>query len=216
MKTYIAGAFCFSAIILSGCVFGTPAEQEISEKLEAAVAAEEGYVSAQNDLRELETEEQQLYDEIMSYSMEEFEQINSLADEALSNLNEREEKLSEERAAIESSEEEFAGVADLTADLDSEDLKQHVDSMIETMNNRYLAHDELSSAYETGIDLNRELYQLLKNEELQLEELEGQITSVNEQNAVIIEANSAFNDLTNKYNELKAEFYDMAELNTEE
>ncbi|MDZ5712899.1 YkyA family protein [Jeotgalibacillus haloalkalitolerans] len=216
MKTYIAGAFCFSAIFLSGCVFGTPAEEEISEKLEAAVAAEEGYVSAQNDLRELETEEQQLYDEIMSLSMEEFEQINSLADEALGNLEAREEKLAEERAAIESSEEEFSGVEALTEDLDSDEVRQHVELMIETMNNRYLSHEELTSAYESGIALNRELYELLKNEDLQLEELEEQITSVNDQNAVIIEANTAFNDLTSEYNELKAEYYDLAELDTEE
>ncbi|WP_404408899.1 YkyA family protein [Jeotgalibacillus malaysiensis] len=216
MKTYIAGAFCFSAILLSGCVFGTPAEEEISEKLEAAVAAEEGYVSAQNDLRELETEEQQLYDEIMSLSMEEFEQINSLADDALSNLDEREEKLAEERSAIESSQEEFSGVEDLTGDLESDELREHVDVMIETMNNRYASHEELTGAYETGISLNRELYELLKNEGLQLEELEQQITSVNDQNAVIIEANTAFNDLTNEYNELKAEYYNLAELDTEE
>ncbi|TFE00300.1 YkyA family protein [Jeotgalibacillus salarius] len=216
MKTYIATAFCFSAIFLSGCVFGTPAEEEISEKLEAAVAAEEGYVSAQNDLRDLETEEQQLYDEIMSLSMEEFEQINSLADEALNNLDQREEKLAEERTAIESSEEEFSGVEELASDLDSEDLTQHVESMVETMNNRYSSHEELSSAYSNGLELNRELYNSLKNEELQLEELEGQITSVNDQNAVIIEANSTFNDLTNEYNELKAEFYELAEIESEE
>ncbi|AJD90837.1 hypothetical protein JMA_15200 [Jeotgalibacillus malaysiensis] len=216
MKTYIAGAFCFSAILLSGCVFGAPAEEEISEKLEAAVAAEENYVSAQNDLRELETAEQELYDEIMSMSMEEFEQINTLADEALSNLDEREEKLAEERTAIENSQEEFSGVEELTGDLESEEVRAHVEEMIETMNNRYASHEELTKAYESGISLNRELYELLKNEELQLEELEQQITSVNDQNAVIIEANTAFNELTSEYNELKAEYYDLAELNTEE
>ncbi|KIL50309.1 hypothetical protein KP77_16840 [Jeotgalibacillus alimentarius] len=216
MKTYIAGAFCFSAILLSGCVFGTPAEEEISEKLEAAVAAEEGYVSAQNDLRDLETEEQQLYDEIMALSMEEFEQINTLADDALSNLDTREEKLSEEREAISSSEEEFGEVESLVADIDSEELQQHVETMIDTMNNRYSAHDELSTAYEDGLQLNRELYEMLKNEELKLEELEQQVTKINDQNAVIIEANTEFNDLTNEYNDLKAEFYNMAELNTEE
>ncbi|WP_227395664.1 YkyA family protein [Jeotgalibacillus aurantiacus] len=216
MKTYIFSTLCVSSIFLSGCVFGSQAEEEIGEILESAVTEEEGYVQAQNELRELEAAEQELYNEIMALSMEEFETVSELADEALANLDEREEQLNAEAEAVNQSSEVFQDVEPLIEDLETEDLQNHVKSMVETMNERYALHEDLSAAYTESLELNRELYNMLKEEDLELEELENQITLVNEQNSAIIELNDAFNEATTEYNELKSAFYEMAEIETEE
>ncbi|WP_166805766.1 YkyA family protein [Jeotgalibacillus sp. R-1-5s-1] len=216
MKTYIFSTLCVSSIFLSGCVFGSQAEEEIGGILETAVTEEEGYVQAQNELRELEAAEQELYNEIMALSMEEFETVSELADEALANLDEREEQLNAEAEAVNQSSEVFQEVEPLISDLETEELQSHVESMVETMNERYTIHEDLSAAYAESLGLNRELYNMLKEEDLELEELENQITLVNEQNSIIIELNDDFNEATTEYNELKSAFYEMAEIETEE
>ncbi|TFE03642.1 hypothetical protein E2491_02325 [Jeotgalibacillus sp. R-1-5s-1] len=216
VKTYIFSTLCVSSIFLSGCVFGSQAEEEIGGILETAVTEEEGYVQAQNELRELEAAEQELYNEIMALSMEEFETVSELADEALANLDEREEQLNAEAEAVNQSSEVFQEVEPLISDLETEELQSHVESMVETMNERYTIHEDLSAAYAESLGLNRELYNMLKEEDLELEELENQITLVNEQNSIIIELNDDFNEATTEYNELKSAFYEMAEIETEE
>ncbi|KIL44723.1 YkyA family protein [Jeotgalibacillus soli] len=215
MKTYIIAVSLFVSLLLSGCVFGASPEENISTVLDTTYEKEQGFVEAQEQIVELEQNENTLFGEIMALSMEEFDQIIVLADEALVNLDERETQLGVETESMKEAKDEFQAINEYTSDIKDESLKEHVEEMIQLMDKRYTIHSDLLTAYDASLQLDRELYTMLKNEELTLDELEEQIESVNAKYAEIVAANDEFNAITDQYNEMKSEFYNLTDVNEE-
>ena len=216
VRKNILSAVLISSLFLTGCVFGPSAEEEISKVLDATVEQEQGFVESQEPIKALEQEEKEIFNTIMGLSMEEFDQIKALAEEAMANLEQREEYLVAESDSIEEAQNEFNAIKDYVEDIDDEALRSHVEEMIQLMNQRYELHNELIVKYKEAIELDRELYTLLQDEELAIEGLEAQIEKVNAQYDETIKLNEEFNNITDQYNELKSEFYTMAGISDEE
>jgi hypothetical protein len=198
--------------VLSGCNTGPTPQEEIYETLEEVVNLETTFKEQQNPLVELEKKEKELYDEIISLGMKEFDKIVALSKDALAIVEERETRLNEEKMSIEASKEKFNSVLDYINNLEDETLTQDANQLVELMENRYTSYSTLYSNYLEAIGQDKELYTMFQNENLTLEQLEEQIKKINESYEKVIAANEEFNNFTEQYNESKLAFYENAGL----
>lgn len=197
-------------LMLTGCTEKVSPVENMYTTLEAVVTEENGFNEQQDPLTELEMKEHELYQQIISLSKKEFDQIVLLSKEAFSVVEAREEKIELERQSMINSKEKFKEALDLLLTIEDENLKQQAEALVETMNSRYEAHENLYEAYKKGIGLDKELYTILQDENLTLEQLETKINEINEAYQAVLSANEEFNSLTKEYNESKQSFYEAA------
>lgn len=212
MKLKIVGMVSLLIILLSACS-GQSTTEKMYEHLEESVSLEAEFVNQQEPLTKLEEQEQNYYNEISKLSMEEFDQIKSLADQALESIEQRKELLEEEKNSIHAAKEEFDNVEPLIEDLEDEKLKKTAKEMNEAMNKRFDAYQTLHDAYKKSLEYDQELYEMLKQEDIEQDALSQQINKVNEQYNKVSKANDAFNEQTNTFNAKKRTFYENTDLN---
>ena len=201
-----------SAVMLTACS-GESTQEQIYQHLEASVEFETGFVEQQQPISELEEQEQTIYQEISDLGIDQYEEIKTLADEAITTIEERQTLTDNERASIDNAKEEFDKVVPLVDELEDGELKTAAEAMIEEMNQRYDAFVELNEAYQTSLSLDKELYELLKQEDLEEATFSEQVDKVNAQYQVVVDKNQLFNEETDAFNEAKRQFYEQSDLN---
>lgn len=204
------------SFILSGCLNRQTPEEKIFTELEKVVAAEKVFEEQQTPLVELEKKEKELYEEIISLGMKEYDRIVQISDEALQNVAARKEHMNKEQESIKESEEEFKDVNTLIEDIEEASVKEQATLLYETMIERYKTHNSLYELYSQGLGYDKELYEMFKQKELTLDQLEEQIIKINETYEKVLEANNKFNELTDQYNDQKLEFYKLAGIEIKE
>lgn len=208
-------AFLMTMGVLAGCTGSAAPEEEIHTVLENAIQKESEFEKQQKPLVELENKEKELYEQITTLGMKEYDEIVKLSDEALASLDEREKLMEKERTSIKNSEKEFKKIDDHIEAIEEKQVKQEVQTLKGTMEKRYKNHEVLYTSYQTSLDYDRELYDLFKKEDLKMDELSAQIDKINNAYQAVIKANEEFNASTELYNKQKASFYKTAEIKTE-
>jgi len=198
--------------VLAACS-GEGTVEEIHTQLEETVELEEEFENQQSEITALEAQEQEIYAQIIELGMDDFEEITSLSEEAITVIEKREEKLNLERESIMNANEAFVSIESLIEDLEEEEVKAKAEEMYRVMVERYATYDELFEVYTTSIGLEKELYEMLQQEELEQEVLNEQIESINASYESILQINDQFNEHTTAYNNLKQEFYEAADIN---
>ncbi len=199
-------------MFLFGCNKGPTPQEEIYTVLEEVVVIEDAFKEQQNPLVELEKSEKELYDEIISLSMKEYDRIVTLSEQALGIVEERDSRIDHEYESLQNSKNEFQKVHELIEKLEEDTLKQEALSLVELMNNRYDSYEELYKSYKVAVSYDKELYKLFQQEDLSIEPLQEQINLINESYDQVIAANEKFNDYTENYNLAKITFYKNAGL----
>ena len=199
-------------VLLSACS-SESVEEQIHTHLEEAVTLEEGFKSQQSEITALEKQEQEIYSQIIDLGMDDLDEITKLSEDALTIIDEREEKLNIEKESIASAQEEFQSIEELIEGIEEEAVKTTGEEMFQTMMSRYAAYEELYAAYTESLGFEKELYTMLQDEELEQEALNEHIAKINESYETILAANDQFNEHTIAYNELKKEFYEAANMN---
>lgn len=207
----IAILLFISIVLLVGC--SQSKEEEIFKILESVVELEKGFEEQQEPLVQLEEEEKALYEEILNLGLKETEQINKLSDEAIALSEQRKELLNLERESIEKAEKEFTKIKEQIEQVEDEALKKLANDLYTIMNHRYESHSKLYEQYQLGIQYDQELYNMLKDESVSLEQLRDKVDEINSVYEEVYSLNETFNQLTQQYNEAKIEFYNKAELN---
>jgi hypothetical protein len=197
-------------IILSGCLNQKTTAEKMYEVMEKVVLEETTFENQQSPLVQAEKEEKQLYDQIISLGMKEYEQILKLADEALLLVEKRKALMANETESIEKSEVEFKKLLPYIEKLDEPTLKKDAKKLYKIMLQRYKLHENLNQAYLDVTKLDTELYQMFKRKDLSMEDLENQINQINIKYEEIFEINKQFNLNTEEYNDLKLVFYQKA------
>ena len=210
---FILGAAIF---VLMGCIGGSSPEENIYNILEETVEKEDQYVKVQKPLQELEEKEKEIYTQIMDLSMKEFKKIESLSNDALENIEKRKEYIEKENTSMNEAKEEFANLDEYVGKIKNEDLKKEAATLQKTMKERYELHEKLTSSYLEALTLDKKLYELFKKEDLTIEELENQITSINKQYEKVESLNKKYNSKTEEFNKYKQDFYSSAGLEVEE
>jgi hypothetical protein len=216
-KKYSFILFIFiSVVIFAGCTKEKTPEEKMYTVLEKVVDAEKEFEEQQNPLVTLEKKEKGIYDQIIKLGMKEYDQIVKLSDEALLLADQRKELIEKETNSIKQSEKEFAKAANIKDKFEDRSLTKIANELYEIMMERYKAHDELYIQYNEALKNDKALYEMFKNKNLPLEDLEAQVNKLNETYKKIYDANEKFNLLTEQYNDKKLSFYKRAGLNTSE
>ncbi len=199
-------------MVLSGCFTQTTSAEKIHNVLESVVSAEKGFEDQQEPLVSLEKQEKGIYDQMIGLGMKQYDQIVKLSDEAAALADQRKEHMELENKSLKKSKNKFKEVANLKDDFDDPALKKQANELYDLMMERYEAHDDLYKEYSDGIKYDKDLYGMLKNKNLPLEDLENQVNKVNQTYEKIFAANEKFNQLTEQYNSKKELFYKKAGL----
>ncbi|WP_433749322.1 YkyA family protein [Falsibacillus pallidus] len=200
-------------LVLSGCMNRPSAAEEIYQILENTVKDEKEFQDQQEPMTEMETKEKKIFDEIMGLGVKQYDQITDLADKALENLKNRRTRLLKEQRSMDESRQNFETVKEKVDRLTDKDAKKKAAQLISLMEKRYEAHESLYKDYSLGLNLDEQLYNLLKNKDVTLEDLEEQINKINDIYKKIYADNDYFNQKTDEYNTAKLQFYKIAGIN---
>ncbi len=199
-------------VIFAGCTKEKTSVEKMYDVLEKVVSAEKEFEEQQNPLVTLEKKEKEIYDQIIKLGMKEYDQIVKLSDEALLLADQRKEHMEKETKSIKESEKEFKKAANIKDKFEDTDLTKLANELYEIMMERYKAHDALNIEYNEALKNDKELYEMFKNKDLPLEDLEAQVNKLNETYKRVYTANEKFNMLTEQYNDKKLSFYKQAGL----
>lgn len=195
---------------LAGCLDRQTPEEKMFTELEKVVTIEKVFEDQQDPLVQLETQEKEIYEQIISLGMKEYDQIVKLSDEALKIADKRKEHIDKENQSIEESKKEFENVAPIAKEIEEASLKKQAEKLQATMAARYEVHNELYKNYTQGLKYDKELYGMLKDKDLSFDKLEEQINKVNAVYETVLKNNQLFNDKTEQYNNEKMAFYKKA------
>jgi translation elongation factor EF-1beta len=195
---------------LAGCQDRQTPEEKMFTELEKVVTIEKVFEDQQDPLVQLETQEKEIYEQIISLGMKEYDQIVKLSDEALKIADKRKEHIDKENQSIEESKKEFENVAPIAKEIEEASLKKQAEKLQKTMAERYEVHNELYKNYTQGLKYDKELYGMLKDKDLSFDKLEEQINKVNAVYETVLKNNQLFNDKTEQYNNEKMAFYKSA------
>ncbi|WP_368857082.1 YkyA family protein [Neobacillus paridis] len=201
-------------VMLSGCAKKNTTVEEIYHVLEKTVTKEKVFEQQQKPLVTLEKKEKNLYNQIIRLGLKQYDQIVKLSNEAIASVNQRKKLMDKETKSIEESEQEFKKIKPLIGKLEDPDLRKITSELADIMSKRYKAHEKLSLEYNDALKNDKKLYEMFKNKNLPLQELEGQVNKLNKIYKTISATNEEFNQLTEQYNKKKLSFYKKAGLAT--
>lgn len=195
-------------LVLVGCNKEDNIHEKISEHLEATVEIEKTFEEHQQKIIDLEKEDEKLYNEIISLGSDDYEKVVTLAEEAITKLDERYEEVKLEKQSLEESKAEFEKIKPLMENITEEDELEQVEKMYDTMMSRYEAYNKVYDSYSESIQMTKELYTLFKEEQFDENKVYSLLTTVNDLYEEVLEANEEFNMKTTLYNKLKQEYYE--------
>jgi len=214
-KISIISVMFVTIFVLSGCFNQQTPEEQIYDVLEKAVDLEKDFENQQDPLLDLENEEKELYNQIISLGMKEYDKIVQLSKQAIEIVDKRKDLMEKENDSILSAKKEFEKMKPILEKIEDENNKKLGEKLYDTMMDRYDAHEKLYEKYMEGLSYDRELYEMFQNKDLSMKDLQSQIEKINQTYEEVIKANQVFNDTTNQYNQDKMEFYEEANLNIE-
>ncbi|WML51861.1 YkyA family protein [Neobacillus sp. PS3-12] len=195
---------------LAGCFQQEKSAEKMYSVLEKVAVNEKDFEQAQDPLVQKEKKEKTLYDKIIELNTNQYDDKVKLSNEALTMVNDRKKYMETETKSLQQSEKEFKKVVTLKNKMDDKKLNYEANQLYDLMMDRYKAHQVLSKEYLAGVSEDQKLYQMFKNQNVTVENLEGQIKELNSIYKKIYAANNQFNRLTQQYNEKKLQFYKNA------
>lgn len=209
-KKGLAILFFSTLFLLSGCLNQKTTPEKMYDVMEKVVVAENTFKDQQDPLVSAEKKEKALYDQIINLGMKEHDKIVQLSEEALSLVEERKKLMGLETESIKKSEEVFKELSPYIKELKENSMKKDAQKLYDLMMERYSLHNKLQESYFQAIQYDKELYELFKNKELTIEQIENQLNKINIIYEEVYKINEQFNVQTEKYNELKLDFYQKA------
>jgi len=189
-------------LLLAGCNFSPSLESKLSDALSAMFSSEDKYREAQEALGDLERKEQILFNETMSLTQEETEELEKNVAELVSSLEERLVLIEKEESSINKAKESLTLFEDIVNDAE-EGIKEDVEQLEKVIKDRYSNHAEVVTEYIGLTDVQKELYDMFLDEETDLAMLQEKVEEVNKQNQIVQDTIQIFNESTAKVNELK-------------
>ncbi|AOC90876.1 YkyA family protein [Bacillus sp. L381] len=203
------GALGAASMLLAGCGGKDPVEM-LHDSMEKAVQAEKPFQKEQKTLEKLEKKEDELYNEVIQLNMNDYAKIVSLSDEALKNTEQRKQHLKTEKDSIDNSEKEFEAVTQTAGSIKDQSIKKKAKAAAAHMEKRYDLYGALYKDYMKAIQYDKELYSIIKKKDLTAEDLDKQISKVNDSYKKVLKQAGAFNKQTKEYNQAREELYKEA------
>src|SRR5699024_9391286 len=132
-------------VLLFGCDEKS-VEEKINSRLIEAMALEEDFQEQQEKITVLETEEQNIYNEIVVSDDLDNAEVEELSEQAIDSINKRAKEVEKEKESIEASQAKFLEIEELLDDLEDQETKEYAEEMFDRMEGRYAAYDDLYAA----------------------------------------------------------------------
>src|SRR5699024_9553249 len=158
-------------------------EESIYNNLEETIEIESS--EASEKISQLEKQDKELLDTVISFNEEELDKIKDKADEAIKVNEDLKEALNEEETNFKEAKEKYEKKLGL--------------EMYVVMMNRYDTYDKLSDIYDKAIEEKIDFYNLMKEEDVKEETILEQVEVVNKNNEEIINLNNKMNEYTETY-----------------
>lgn len=191
---------------LSGCLYGSPLAQELSDLLVDMHDAEKEYRTSNKKLNEIEKSEQVIFDEAMELTQEDVD-LETKVEEMEKLLGQRLELIEKEKASMELAASFIPKIEDLSID-EQEKMKKDIKRIVELVKHRYELHAVFIKEYKQLCELQENLYRMLLEVEIEYKQLQEQVISINAQNDIVHDAIEKFNEATIEMNNWKEEVFE--------
>ena len=192
--TYVAVLLAIG-LLLSAC--GDSPAEKIHKNLEESVDKEETAQNSQKEIAKLEEKENEIFDQVVDLSLDDFDKIKKHSNNALENIEKRTDKLKQEKDSMEESKATFAKIEKSIDKLENEKTKKKAQEMKKQMDKRYKTYEDFNKIYADTLKDEKTLYTLLKKKDVEQKEVDKTLEKLNE---------------TYEYNQLKKEFYEGTDL----
>lgn len=169
-------------------------------------SAEKSYRDTQKSLSKVEQLEQQLFVETMTLTQEDEEELKLKVTELNEMLAERLNLLDEEESSIKEAKDAFSGL-DSVMDKAQADEVKNTEALKKAINERYENHGAFVVEYKKLTATQKELYEMLVNEQTSLADLETKVEEVNNQNEAVQLTINTFNESTEVVNSLQDKLF---------
>lgn len=207
MKKSMFLLLVFGAILLSGCSFNSTTEDKLSNLLEELLDTEKTYHDRQSELKELEQAEQTLFNETMELTQEDRSKVMGNLAELKEMLEERTVKMEEEAESMREANA-FVAEFDKVEEAANATEKAEIESLKQAIHHRYELHKVFVEAYQELTILQKELYDMLLNEETDTTKLDKHVERLNAQNHEVMRTVESFNEATIELNQTREELYE--------
>ncbi len=200
---------------LSGCLGAKP-EDQLYVAFENAANQEKALFDNVKTFEQLETKEQELYNQIIQEGKEQNEGVIQKIEQAIATVNEREKLLKDEKDVLEKAQKETASVHSYIDKIEDKKLKNQAEKVEEVYKNRYEVFQKINNSYKEELIAEKELYEKLKGKETKLKEIGEKVKTINILNEETLKEKEKFNQYTKGYNEGKLKFYEDAKIKIKE
>lgn len=202
--------FVCPVLFLTACNNAETELNEFYEEFSDSMAEEQELVSLNENYNALESTKAELQNDLNNATIEE---INSISQNLLDNTDERLALLEEEGELMASSNEAFDGAREAAENISDEDYKQEAESLVNAMDNRYDAHENMTNTYVQALESEKTLFEYLTKEDITQDTIDEHLNTIAEYNEPIDEALSSFSAETEKINKLKTGIEQILEKN---
>ncbi|HDR6289646.1 TPA: YkyA family protein [Bacillus cereus] len=203
-KLAIVGAILVG--LLSGC-FDEKTKENLLVAFENATKQEKSLFEDAKKLETLEKQEQELYTQIITEGKENNDTVAQKLDQAVSNVDEREKILNNEKETLGKAQKETKSIQSSIDKIENKKIQKQVEKIAEAYKNRYDAFQKMYEIYVKSMAIEKDLYAKLKVKETSLKEISEKVTEVNTLTEEIKKEKEQFNRYTKEYNEEKLAFY---------
>lgn len=201
--------------LLGGCLGAKP-EEELYIAFENAANQEKALFDNVKTFEQLETAEQELYNQIIQEGKEHNEAIIPKIVQAVSSIDAREHLLENEKDVLEKALKEIASIHSDINKIEDKKLQAHAKQVEESYKKRYEAFQKINENYTKSLKIEKELYGKLKDNETKLKEIGEMVKTLNTLYEKIQKEKEKFNQYTKSYNEGKLAFYKEAKIKIKE
>ncbi len=195
-------------IFLTGCSTTNSPQSKIKENVIQTAALNRQAFSSIVDLNKTAQEEKKRFDQLINLKSADHAKANNLSKEAIKLAEQRKKELSGEEVLINKSRETMKNAKKRVSSIDDSQIKEAAGNMISASGERFEAIKEWHDAYLNAILEDEALYRMLGNPPVRSDQMEGQLEKVNRQYKVVAEKEKTINQLTKKFNEKKAAFFE--------
>lgn len=195
-------------MLLTGCSFNQTIEDEVSATLGDMVEIEKVFEDRQNELKEIEEAEQKMFFETMTLTQEQTDKVIEHVIMLKESLEERFIKIEEEAEAMQQANALVAELSELEEKaIDNERVA--IEKIKDAANSRYQMHSTFVENYQQLTNLQKALYEMLIEDNIDAKKLDEQVEAVNKQNQKVMRAVEDFNRATIELNQTREEVINL-------
>jgi outer membrane murein-binding lipoprotein Lpp len=205
MKKILA-ALAISAIILAGCSNEEEQLEAFYNDFQETVKSEEDMQDINEEFSALETEREELQEELTEADEEALQDISK---ELIDNTKGREELIEDENSVMTASQEEAESSKATLEEVEDESFKEEGELLLEAADERYEAHSAMLEQLSTTLDAEKSVFEYLQEGNITQDDLDERINELNEEYEELTTLQNDFDTATNRVNELKGEIREL-------